>query len=39
MKNSTKIKNIKEQNRFLESLLKSFEDIKKGRVRTFKFER
>ena len=35
------IKNIKEelkeQNEFLKSLLRSFEDIKKGRISDFKF--
>ncbi|MFH0752821.1 MAG: hypothetical protein V1914_04480 [archaeon] len=30
---------LKEQNEFLRSLLKSFEDIKKGRVKDFKFSK
>lgn len=32
-----KIKELKEQNRFLKNLVESFEDIKKGKVKKFKF--
>ena len=31
-------KELKEQNEFLHSMLRSFEDIKKGRVKRFKFK-
>lgn len=38
MNNKEKIKQeIKEQNEFLRHLLRSFEDIKKGRISEFKF--
>jgi hypothetical protein len=30
-------KELKEQNKFLKSLLRSFEDIKEGRISDFKF--
>ena len=30
-------KELKEQNKFLKSLLRSFDDIKKGRIKDFKF--
>lgn len=30
-------KELKEQNEFLHSMLRSFEDIKKGRIKKFKF--
>ena len=32
-------KELKEQNHFLKSMLKSIEDIKKGRVKKFKFSK
>jgi len=37
-KKDKKEETLKSQNKFLESFLKSLEDIKKGRVKTFKFE-
>lgn len=30
---------LKEQNKFLKSLLRSFDDIKKGRITDFKFSK
>lgn len=36
-KNQKLKKKLKEQNEFLRSFLKSFEDIKKGRFKEFKF--
>ncbi len=33
------IKELKEQNEFLKSLLRSLEDIEKGNIRNFKFSR
>lgn len=32
-------KELKEQNEFLHSLLRSFEDIKKGKVKKFEFSK
>ena len=32
-------KELKEQNKFLHSMLKSIEDIKKGKVKKFKFSK
>lgn len=32
-------KELKEQNDFLHSMLRSFEDIKKGRIKKFKFSK
>lgn len=32
-------KELKEQNKFLKSILKSLKDIKKGRVKKFKFSK
>jgi hypothetical protein len=37
MDNKKKIKQVEEQNAFLRSLLKGFDDVKKGRVKPFKF--
>jgi len=37
MKN--KKKELKEQNKFLKHMLKSFDDLKKGRVKEFKFSK
>lgn len=39
-KNTEKFKKeIREQNKFLRSLLRSFDDIKKGRVKDFDFSK
>ncbi len=32
-------KELKEQNEFLRSMLKSFDDIKKGRIKKFEFSK
>jgi len=32
-------KELKEQNEFLHSMLRSFEDIKKGRIKKFEFSK
>ncbi len=32
-------KELKEQNKFLRSMLRSFEDIKKGRIKKFEFSK
>ena len=32
-------KELKEQNEFLQSMLRSFEDIRKGRVKKFEFSK